>query len=1281
MSTSAAQVIKHHLATAAIPCKAALCKFRLLFDLAFMLRMAEKHDIAGSCVRYVMCDSSPQFGYELLMTRVVTLPVDLIELAIEAMDELVKLSEVCGNELSDEQRGVRIRHSTTLHRAFALHMLAPVAQGCKSQGLPNKLQALTHQIWLEVSNEDALGKYNDSIVCFTGDLGVEAGLSHAAAVSFVDLVPWAASARFDFEVDTEFADSKEGCLRKALEPNVVKTQYRNSCFFAGVQHIIGNISQGMCFSLEFFEKWFAAVHALSLMLSKRYQNERIRAVFFNVEPLKSKYGWLFETRCHNLAEWRWQTLAVVLEYILPRVFPLRLVWDRTKFEGGNAEKDGVRFDLVTLAITNQWFWAYGRMLLHIQHVLEDVCAWIGTCPCHPPLPGESGVALRRRRGQYLEAGVSGDCPCVGMFAPAVAAGEMHDRVASGLSNLQAMELLDDTISLTPEGRSQVFSDFQLCQSHIQYQLTIKLHFTQTIPVLCCGMMHSNEQIARAIAAACIEQFDVLPQSGAHHKLSFELLSPESNVRDCIDAFIEGKPRRELGPAFHRKVGPLKFISVNERPVEALHSLLKSRGGRTMYKSLGYLSFKFRLPECHTLFQDDPQELVHIQRLVQSVQGKLALLPQRLGLASHPELQSGLPVTLKLVRRIVYRCDVDSMYANTKHIRCQLEAHSKQQKKVAKSVAPPALLDDSDLMGDAESVLDLLLRRAAWDHIRQTISAGVFLSLPAGDEVSHFESLALRLAAFGSSGLGLKALPLAASSGEQHAEGNREPMIFEAEDGSDLRRCNGCEVRSNPCIVSYFKIIKATVDKQVCIQPAPGVSRWLEMTDIAVSQHQEVWSSDDRSLAHVHAAPMVQAGLGTSFNSIALLKTDRSLPLAKLSTDLLHWEVDHKIGFTLFFTTRFPADDISRVVQQLLDADALPGSARPFAMSHSTVAEAYQLSVLHELRAQRVVKGVREDDDHSTWEFTSVGLQLLQPTFTLAKPRPALTCRKGIAFRDMTTWELWHSLREEGWQVELRPVKDKPPPFTPESPKIVYVKATWASLQFWHLLALRQSDAIFARGEPRIAHWGTQHYYTQLVDGKLASRSPDVAGAIVNEDDVCEVAGNRGSEGHGSSGSDNGSKDDSNLDTSSSSSSSSGSSRQSSSGDSTSSSSANTSTATRRSIAGDNSSNMDDGAGAAVAPPPPLPAGGVVRRRVGGNRMDWAPAFYFTKKASPEPWGSWQATCLHHVATHSARGESWTRCTKSMKIGGPLEADSEEPHSCSSCSSSSSSSSSAMTTSS
>ena len=629
-------------------------------------------------------------------------------------------------------------------------------------------------------------------------------------------------------------------------------------------HIIGNMLEEVCFSLEFFEEWYRVVCCLCVFHG-RHHLERVQAVLFGQEPMKSKCVWLFDAACPLLASWRWQVLMQVLEYLLPRILALRLVWRAEPFKGSKAGED-LNLDFVTKGIMDPWFWCYGRMLFHCNKVVDGVLSWLGTCPCHGVRPGERYSALQRRRRESIQDNLDVDCPCTGMWAPQVVAGEVHDRIADGFEEIQHTDLLEDTVGLDDNQRSRIFSDFHLASSNALLQAIVKLDFTTIIPVLLIGIMHPSETIARVICTMCCEQYDANPRKWLHKPKTVRALDPSHGIRAELDKFRRGATRSSLSDEFWRCVGPGKFVKVNERPAEALHSVLKARGGRKISrKTLSYISSKYRLPEVQHRLEVHPTELGLLIEAVQELRGTGRggrHLLEKLGLHKHPDAVQEGPLKTKIVKKIVYHCDLAAMYMDLREASKKVKEHKDDQKQYESMRDPEPVHDE---MGDAEPFLDCLLKSAAWQHICDTVQPGTCISLPRTECRRNIESLLTRLAPHGTGQKALGALGSAPNSIAEGGEGNVSPC-FEIEADAptscisqDKQGAAKADAEEDASAPRFFKIVKASPHRAVCLKPAPGVSRWLSSGDIAITEHVVVKRGDDNASAHVSAKPKVLDG--------------------------------------------------------------------------------------------------------------------------------------------------------------------------------------------------------------------------------------------------------------------------------------------------------------------------------------------------------------------------------------------------------------------------------------
>ena len=997
----------------AIPSKTSLSRFRFWGDVAIMLRTAQLNDELGTdIVRFLMVDASTQHGIEVLMSCYTSIKHDDLARAVLALDTLVSLGSVPVEFRDDATNSVISAHTNVLVRVFRKHVLPPVVLGLGACDLAHKLQALCHQIWLETSGVHAYSKFVASIHAFTGDLGAEAGLADAPAWTLQEMLPYCSSSCIQDDRGGEDVSSMDSPHR-----------FTNAVFFAGLQHIVGNVTESMCQIISGFDRWYDDVRVLAACLHRKDWLSFIQDKLFGVEPLRSKFAWLFNASCPKLADWRWQTLIRVLNHILPRILPLRLVWNSAAVASANIRGLGVDDAAVahlSACIENPFYWAYGRMLWHVQSILEDTIGWLDTCPCHRALPQERGASTRKRRRRASTVGV--DCPCVGMFAPMIAAGELQDMVRRRFEEIQVGDLLADTISLPQNERGIVFADFEVCRTHVHFQLAIKLHFTTVIPMLCCGVMHPDEHVARCIAQECLKQYDSSLPGTAHHRLSENLLSPAGVVRRDLEKFAQGHPRSSWSDATIKHVTPLKFISVNERPVEATHAVLKARGGRKLNKQMSYLSFQLRFPDVRQLVETDGRELRTFTQQLETLQAQPSSIPVLLGLGDHPMLRANHS-SQPAVKKIVYHYDGESMLRDLDTYRKRLD----QARAARKGLVV------AECMRDPEPLVDALLRRAAWRHIREVVPSGAYITLPAAPVALNLDSLASRLAP---TRAGDAALALC---GVRHAS----PMVIDSDEGGCLQvlhEPDRIEARDVPRV---YKVVRSTPGRQICIKPVPGVSRWLEEQDVAVTQHHVHFFDGQAKKLHVH----VEANSRTdSCVDFALLRCDEPGSAEFLRRHCLAWQQSHDIEFTTPLETRVLDSDVRLAVSSLLAAGALPNSAFPYVVSHEDVGMAFHLAVLHELHEKGVARKLREGEDHSTWELTAYGVSILRLVVMLQNPVAALTPRCSVPLREWTTWELVDHLQDNGWVIDASWGSRKPPsPFALGQPKSLYIKAEWINI--------------------------------------------------------------------------------------------------------------------------------------------------------------------------------------------------------------------------------------------
>jgi hypothetical protein len=481
---------------------------------------------------------------------------------------------------------------------------------------------------------------------------------------------------------------------------------------------------------------------------------------------------------------------------------------------------------------------------------------------------------------------------------------------------------------------------------------------------------------------------------------------------------------------------------------------------------------------------DPHTFKELKRCVSRVQSNVRDIPAMLGLGFHPLLSDRHParakgVTDKLIRRIVYHCDLNSMFMDLSNVQKTIEKSSASTRKWE---SQQAFQDEANAMREPDPVCDILLRRCAWEHVSSSFDNGTFFSMPISEDGLEFQDLSSRLASLSSqtdSSHEPAAMNLDASANlcEFECDFDLSPTI-----ARDVVVWSPGEVHAEqPCPKQkFFKVLKAGAHKQVCVKPAPGVSRWLSSGDMAVTQHREVHRNGDE--VSVSAKPTVFPSQVIA-SPVSLLRTDFTLAHTSLVENLQVWS--SRFSFALGHLDAdvgLPFSEVQATLAALVEVDAFPGSG--YSLSVKQLAgNAVRLQVLQRLLECGVVQTLVVDDSYSSWEFTEQGLSRVQPVHVLFQPKPALALEPGKALSDMTTWDLWQTLAASGWSVSVQEPSFQPPPYEPEGAKIIYVKSSWGTINRLNLLALASSGAIFAAGIGSIKCWSTAQYYQCLVDNK------------------------------------------------------------------------------------------------------------------------------------------------------------------------------------------------------
>ena len=299
----------------------------------------------------------------------------------------------------------------------------------------------------------------------------------------------------------------------------------------------------------------------------------------------------------SLLDHRWlSTIKCVYEQIFQED-RLRRFWNREMFFGREdralqnmssaailAEADKKDDDrqkrrkhiaLVDTTITDALFWAYSKMLIFLQGVLDELSVWAEQCTCHPiSAYGLTGLQYcTRRRDLKKKLLLADPCSRRSCRAPELADGHAIRQVASAAAKHVA-DLQTEIGTLSSEHRRLVTSDWQVGLTHVESEIQLKCGFWTSLPHLLCVLAHTSEETARQGANLILRQYEAMPQQN-HHPLSRKFCGAGTPLREQLVMFAAGTSRSApCMTEFVREIAAFGCIPVAERSCEGRHAVAK-----------------------------------------------------------------------------------------------------------------------------------------------------------------------------------------------------------------------------------------------------------------------------------------------------------------------------------------------------------------------------------------------------------------------------------------------------------------------------------------------------------------------------------------------------------------------------------------------------------------------------------------------------------------------------------------------------------------------------------
>ena len=246
-----------------------------------------------------------------------------------------------------------------------------------------------------------------------------------------------------------------------------------------------------------------------------------------------------KTHVPRFAEWRWKTLALVLEALSNCLPALLMASDIFIQQMVGCGKDRVLADRVRQCLCDPTFPVQYEFVHWFASWVTKLQQWGSSCPC-PEHKGQRGVVCNRR-GRLIHLA----------FAHA------SDAFRCALEELQ--EWRDGRFGGDIQFQHEVVSAVRATAA----RSLLKLHFLDKLPYI-LALLDSSQP---ATAARALAQFAEAPL-GNHHRLTLHFLGPDSTIRQHIESLASGNG---MHPALQREVDWLREIPIDDSIAESPHA--------------------------------------------------------------------------------------------------------------------------------------------------------------------------------------------------------------------------------------------------------------------------------------------------------------------------------------------------------------------------------------------------------------------------------------------------------------------------------------------------------------------------------------------------------------------------------------------------------------------------------------------------------------------------------------------------------------------------------------
>lgn len=312
----------------------------------------------------------------------------------------------------------------------------------------------------------------------------------------------------------------------------------------------------------------------------------------------------------------------------------------------------------------------------------------------------------------------------GKRLPELVCGEL-DNALQRLSGRSLQNLLVEvSIYVSASEWDTISQAFDQAKALMSAALLVKFDYLRRLPWALAALAHPDEQVAKAHARRMINEFDTGTEEVRrhHHPKTLLFLSEDGPLRADLQAFATGGYKLVDKPALLFHCAVFRFVNIVERFIEGRHAIMKRANGR----SGSALSLALRLPELVAKLQLRPG---HWQDLIRKYEEARHVhrLPCMLSLARHPVFDAASPhclhhsVVVKLLRELLYRCDIRGQYTDVRAAARHHEADSLRRREQDSAAVALAAIDMGVGGGVDESGENSVIRSLFVEHVRKSWS--------------------------------------------------------------------------------------------------------------------------------------------------------------------------------------------------------------------------------------------------------------------------------------------------------------------------------------------------------------------------------------------------------------------------------------------------------------------------------------------------------------------------------------------------------------------------------